>query len=341
MSGNRQRNGNPLRAARRRLAEWLGGILLAAVAVACGATVTPASGADEPLPDQASGATASDNSATTADKPTEASGAPTPVPANAKPAVTPDTTPATTSASPASPDSDAPTTSDKAASRGGVPAAAPSDASSSTNGNEADKTSAPRPLSVRPETERPYPKIDYAARPRWVEAVSAPVGTVHVVSVSSGPWESPATAMSRLDEELKQAVDKYAVELIEDPKAAQRVSLSAREIRQRLTAEDIYAEVIEVEVGRMHQVHARLQFDDNFRDLIRQRWRQAVTFGRLGIFGTGFLVLLTTLAAAFGYFKVDTATRGDYSRRLQLLTGVAILGSVTVGVVLARHFFWL
>jgi hypothetical protein len=43
----------------------------------------------------------------------------------------------------------------------------------------------------------------------------------------------------------------------------------------------------------------------------------------------------------FGYFRVDNATRGYYTGRLQFLSAAAILAIVGAGVVLARWIHWL
>ena len=45
--------------------------------------------------------------------------------------------------------------------------------------------------------------------------------------------------------------------------------------------------------------------------------------------------------AVFGYFRVDNATRGYYTGRLQFLSAAAILAIVGAGVFCARWIYWL
>ena len=51
--------------------------------------------------------------------------------------------------------------------------------------------------------------------------------------------------------------------------------------------------------------------------------------------------ILAGLATVFFYLRLDTATRGYYSGRLQFATGVIILGLVSLGILVARWIPWL
>ena len=50
---------------------------------------------------------------------------------------------------------------------------------------------------------------------------------------------------------------------------------------------------------------------------------------------------LLLLASVFGYFRMDNATRGYYTGRLQFMTAAAILGIVGVGAILSQWIHWL
>ena len=125
----------------------------------------------------------------------------------------------------------------------------------------------------------------------------------------------------------------YDVLKIKTPKQEQGLGLVA--------AENIYREQISVSIGPMHQVHALLEFGPDFRQKITQQWTDWTAYYRLlqtGLIAGGALLFLGTV---FSYFRLDTATRGYYTGRLQFMTAAAILAIVGSGAVLARWIYWL
>ena len=91
----------------------------------------------------------------------------------------------------------------------------------------------------------------------------------------------------------------------------------------------------------MNQVHAQLVFDDKFRDEIEHRWSEVTSKSRLAQTGLGAGVVLLLLSTLFSYFKVDTATKGYYTGRLQFATAGAILALVAASVLLAKCIPWM
>ena len=69
-----------------------------------------------------------------------------------------------------------------------------------------------------------------------------------------------------------------------------------------------------------------------------ERPRPPAAWRRLGLFAGAALLLL---ASVFGYFRLDNATRGYYTGRLQFMTAAAILAVVGAGAVLAQWIHWL
>jgi hypothetical protein len=86
----------------------------------------------------------------------------------------------------------------------------------------------------------------------------------------------------------------------------------------------------------MSQVHAQLVFDDKFRDEVELRWSELRSRSRLAQTGLGAGVVLLLLGTMFSYFKLDTATKGYYTGRLQFVTAGTILALVAASVVLAK-----
>ena len=91
----------------------------------------------------------------------------------------------------------------------------------------------------------------------------------------------------------------------------------------------------------MHQSHALLEFDSNFRNGMEDQWHDVVARARLVKVAVVAGVVLGMLALVFGFFNADTATRGFYTRRLKFGTFVAILGLIGLGVLLARSMPWI
>jgi hypothetical protein len=187
-------------------------------------------------------------------------------------------------------------------------------------------------------------------RPDWVEAEDQRIGDVHTTAVSSGPHETERECRKALDRELDRAVREYIDWHLgsaygERFRASDFVRYDPDAIQRRLVPEGrIYHEVIRVSFGPMHQMHAQLAFDPAFREELDarraeldRRWQDWVVTGRLLGIALGFGVLLAVMTVFFGYFRLDTATRGFYSGRLQWTAVAAILILMTVSAVLASR----
>jgi uncharacterized integral membrane protein len=177
--------------------------------------------------------------------------------------------------------------------------------------------------------------------PDWVESEGVQTGDTYLVAVSSGPREDKLECRRALDEELDKAVDAYVDKHLEkvcfnNIKASTFVNYELSYIKDNLV-KDTHQEVIRVSFGPMHQMHALLEFGSEFqKDLdvrgeeIDKRWRLTGT-----ALAVGFVLAL--LGVVFGYFRLDTATRGYYAGRLRLASAVVILTLIVVGVLLAKH----
>jgi len=201
-----------------------------------------------------------------------------------------------------------------------------------------------RTLSVAPRESVGLSTFDRERRPAWVESPAQRVGVIHSTAVSSGPWLSPDEGRRALDEQLLKATREYMAEQIRSPRADMLTSTyEVTDVKNRLLKpENIYEEQIEGELsGSMYQVHALLEFDESFREEVRRRWREIVTRMRLVQTGLGGSGILLVVALLFGLLRADTATRGYYTRTLQFVAAVAILGIVAAGVLLAKSIPWL
>jgi hypothetical protein len=196
-------------------------------------------------------------------------------------------------------------------------------------------------LSVAPDgaTLRIY---DEANRPDWV--LSGPVRHgPHSIVVCSYPKVRDLDSRKSLDLEIKRVTDEYINEHLSSDFAATLLSYDMNSIKRHLVPEEnIYHERIEIsELGNLHQRHALVEFDPRFRLEIERRWDRIVAKSRVIQTGAGVIGILALLGVAFGYFRLDTATRGYYTGRLQFVAAMGILGLIASGVLLARWIHWM
>jgi len=188
-------------------------------------------------------------------------------------------------------------------------------------------------------------------RPSWVEAAPVRDGEIHTISVSSGPHVRAADAEKFLSRAIKKAREEYIREYLPANTITDLVALNLvadvgsdhlDPLQNRYSEVVIFQNFVEDGMDQpMHQSHALLHFDDRFRCSLGKYWAQVLKTDRLfrtGLFSGG---MIRFLMIVLGYFKLDTATRGFYSRRLQFASAAAILTLVAVGVFLANKAPWL
>ena len=191
-------------------------------------------------------------------------------------------------------------------------------------------------------------------RPAWVDREPVQVGDAYQVSVSSGPQEKMAECPPALDLQLSKAVAAYVDEYL-GPHAAANwrvsdlISYDLSYIKKNLVKRgNVFEEKLQMSFGPMYQMHALLEFGPKFRkeldgrrgDLERHARDVAIAFRLRGL-ALGFGAVLCLLAVAFGYLRLDTATRGYYTGRLQFLAATAILVVVVAGALLASRVMWM
>jgi hypothetical protein len=179
-------------------------------------------------------------------------------------------------------------------------------------------------------------------RPKWVGAESNLRGKVHTIPVSSGPYATDSQSRRALDEALVKATNDYISDQLGSELAPKLLRYDARAIKERfIKPESHYHDVARYSVGWMHENFALLEFGPDFRNELDRRWSQVRATSRLaqtGLLSGGVIMLLGSI---FGYFRLDNATRGYYTGRLQFMTAAAILAVVGAGAVLAQWIHWL
>ena len=105
---------------------------------------------------------------------------------------------------------------------------------------------------------------------------------------------------------------------------------------QSQVVKERFEERIEGTYGPMLNLHARLEFDRTFDNFLLNRHRQVQISQRLALTASGGGLLLAFLSTIFGYLKIDTMTRGYYSRRLRWGTAAVIFSILSAATFLIR-----
>lgn len=180
-------------------------------------------------------------------------------------------------------------------------------------------------------------------RPEWVSADSSfhREPGARWASVVAGPCKTRAECEKELSDAVKAAADEYINFHLNSPFAAKLLNYDGDKLRRRLVArDDVYGETIQVSFGPMEQVHAHVHFSDDFNREIQSRWKDLKAKWRLGQVGLISVVVLSLLSTAFGFFKANTATRGQRGSSLQFGAAATILVIVVAGVTAARYLYW-
>jgi hypothetical protein len=192
--------------------------------------------------------------------------------------------------------------------------------------------SSPRvPLKVSKERKQNEAKQPVSeARPGWLDQPGGREGDVYYETVMVERYATAAEAEDALAEELQTRTRAY-VDRYLGVGASKLFTVPPAYIHDRLVR-DRYKETVESSVGPMVNAYAQLAFDHRARAQLQRMQRDAHIEHRLLEVAGGAAAVLLVLGAVFGYLKLDTLTRGYYTRRLQLAAGVVIL-TVAAGTV--------
>lgn len=207
-------------------------------------------------------------------------------------------------------------------------------------------------LSVEPKASFRYLTLP---RPEWVETEPLTADDRYEVAVESGLHLRKRTAQQALYEEVKSIVDKYVNNYLESEFASTLVNYSigesddagSRTMILRLDGKSYpigserFDEQVEFDYGVMNQSHLLVKLDQDIQNALDLRWREVRATSRLLQTGLGGGALLLLLGTMFGYLKLDTATRGYYTGRLQFGAAAAILAIVAAGAIFANWIPWM
>jgi hypothetical protein len=131
-----------------------------------------------------------------------------------------------------------------------------------------------------------------------------------------------------LPEELRLAIRTYADHHLGAGKG-KYVNLDMAYIHNHLVRDE-YEEKRQHTFDTMSTLNVLLEFDRDANEAIEANYKHAMVAGRLGYTAAGGGGVLALLTILFGYFKLDTLTRGYYTGRLRLTAATAILALAAI-----------
>jgi hypothetical protein len=207
------------------------------------------------------------------------------------------------------------------------------------------ETAVPSTPQVPPEV--PADAVVVQKAPDWIKEPGHfdPQTHRYVEVVRTGTATTPFELKRKLDERLAEVTRVYLADAMDDPRAEHmRVPLDylyqkvvkqqhTEAIRRQFDAPAGFDDP--AAVTHVQETWARLEFGPEVRRDLALMWDQEVAQRRLWqIGGLGGLVM-AVLASALGYLRLDTATKGYYTRTLRWGAATVILGLVAAGLLLA------
>lgn len=175
-------------------------------------------------------------------------------------------------------------------------------------------------------------------RPAWLEMAPSYEGDMLKMAVRAGPYQTIRRCEPDLEREVTAAVAEFINDHLQTPTASRLIHYSLKDLRKRKVVREQFSEQLETSsVGLMSQVHALLVFDQDFRDELDERWGALKAKSRLAQTGLGVGVVLILLGTLFSFLKLDTATKGYYTGRLQFGAATMILLLVAASVLLTKY----
>lgn len=168
------------------------------------------------------------------------------------------------------------------------------------------------------------------ARPSWVEKPPQRVGTVYRVAVSSDRYRDVQECHQALEPELLEVVNDRIAQLTltgQRPRL-QDLGLGLEFVLREICHGGEWVETVEASFGEMKVVHVLMEFDAAMDRQLGTAVREYQREARVTQVGSIAGLSLGGLALLFGLLKMDTWTRGYYTKRLFLGVPAAIIGLI-------------
>lgn len=179
---------------------------------------------------------------------------------------------------------------------------------------------------------------DTASRPDWVKQRSGILtdGTVYSV-VSVGPYAYFDECLARSTFQLDEAISNHLGSIRDRGLRLPTFGLP-QQLRDEAIAE-YYLEQRDHSFGEMVTLHTRLDFTPTFYEKIRAWQAEELADTRLIFTALSAAIVVGFVAIAYGYFRLDTATRGYYTWRLRAATGLLVAGLAIAAIATVALYF--
>lgn len=177
------------------------------------------------------------------------------------------------------------------------------------------------------------------AQPKWIKQGSFEDGEVSFLLVETEDFylrsEASMVLMGKIRDTINDQIDDivgsggFRFVDLDDHFLQHKIVDEEMVIEKTITDPESHKEV------RRHIGYARLRFDEDFDELVNHQYQLNFKARRLKWTGVAGILALCWLAAAYGYLRLDNATRHFYSRRLQTLAIIFCLIPLIIAVLVA------
>jgi hypothetical protein len=181
------------------------------------------------------------------------------------------------------------------------------------------------------------PAVSNKPRPAWLDDPPKFVGNTSRVVVSTDPYSSLDECYKALRDRMREAVlDRLKEKVLEtagsNPAAyvppLEQMGISTEYIRRELCPEEPYVETVHASFGPMLKVSALLEFNERQDEFLMDAWKAYARRAGIKNMGALSLLVLSGLGLLYGMLKLDTWTRGYYTKRLFLGVPAVIIAVV-------------
>lgn len=159
--------------------------------------------------------------------------------------------------------------------------------------------------------------------------------------ITVGPHLCSAECRKNLENELQKRTTQYVDQQLGSRNTSTFVEFDMEFIHENLIYGGVEDQLVRTSFGPMHQMTARLCFDEPFIKLLHERWLTARREARLMQTGLGSAAVILVLSIFFAYLRLNTVTEGACTGRLKLVAGTVILAVMASGAFIARWIPWI
>ncbi|MCG8448194.1 MAG: hypothetical protein MI725_01265 [Pirellulales bacterium] len=185
-------------------------------------------------------------------------------------------------------------------------------------------------LGGKEETSKQQPDAKPAKqqpeRPDWVDKPPKRVGNVYREVVSSSRYSRVSECHRDLDHRLRSVMQQRITQLTGEHRflRIERLGLGLDYVLREICQEE-WIETVDSSVGEMKRVHVLMEFDAEDDRRLRQAYVRYRRGNAIEVIGVVAGLVLAGLALLYGLLKIDTWTRGYYTKRLFFGVPAAII----------------